>query len=137
MTFLGGGVFGAVLGHFLALGRDKRNQAHADRVARRSRKEDLLGFLNVWTVDLEANRKIVNANNVLESMSQRFDKQRRELITLATPIESDYSANQRNKFNKLVDDIKAMTPGGTDSDDGRERLITAIGTLGNFLRGPT
>src|SRR5205085_12513806 len=46
MTFLGGGLFGTLLGHFLAIGRDARNRKHAAEAAKKSRINDFKGFMS-------------------------------------------------------------------------------------------
>ena len=91
-TFLGGSFVGTWLGHFLAIGRDKRNQRHAHDVAREARKNNLLAYLNVWSSEVAANRRSADANNVVLTIAEQFDGKRLEVIRQATPMESDFRA---------------------------------------------
>jgi hypothetical protein len=134
VTFLGGGLVGTILGFFLDLGRDARNRKHAEEKARQSRKTQFLGFLAVWELEIVANRKIVNANNVLQGVAERFDAKRLELVRESELIDSDFQGDGRHTFRGLVRVVTDMTPGGVEGERGREELLDAIRDLMTFVR---
>jgi hypothetical protein len=135
LTFLGGGLGGIFLGHFLAIGRDSRNRKHANDLARRTRKTNLLAFLNVWSSEVERNVRVISPANVPLDIADQFDEKRLELIRQATPIESDFRADKLTRFKQSVDKITVMTAGQVGYEQGKKNLVEAIRTLVEFLKG--
>jgi hypothetical protein len=133
-TFLGGGLAGTILGHFLAIGRDVRNRKHEATKTSRTRKTQFLGFLAVWELEIVANRKIADANNVLQGVADRFDAKRLELVNQSELMDSDFQGDARHTFYGLVRVVIDMTPGGVDGEEGRQKLVNAIRDLTIFVR---
>jgi hypothetical protein len=121
---VGGAISGAFVANFFANKRDKCR-----------RKLELLAFLNAWKSDFQANRpKYAPEANLFRKVVELFDDFRIELIAKSTGVELDYSGTTQESFKTLVDAITSMTPGSVGGDDGRQKLLKAIGELATFLR---
>ena len=115
--------------------RIKKGREHAEQDRRDNRRRHLLAFLNVWAAEVQADRKITNANNVAQGVADRFDEKRHELIGKATLVEPDVSEVDRAKFSELVTAItERMTPGSVDGQAGRNALLGAIHKLAEKVR---
>src|SRR5438094_759421 len=130
---LGWGTFCGLVGWFANFGlsayRIRVTRQHTLEDARAHRRSTFLSFLSVWASDADANRRMVNQNNVLQTVADRFDKKRLEFIGEAAQIEPDFEGDKAGEFTGLVKQIATMTPGQIGSDDGRKRLFTAINDL--------
>ena len=93
-----------------------------------------MGFLGAWAADVEANRRMVTANNVFVTVAGRFDRKRLELVREASQVELDFRGDSVIEFIDLVNTIVVMTPGSIESDDGRQELLKAIRSLTMFLK---
>lgn len=106
MTFLGGGLVGTILGHFLAIGRDARNRKHASETARQTRIREfraVMGGLRSWgenycgqvpefyariPIFREATARI--RDDIPEDQRRRFDETVRALSELGIGELADY-----------------------------------------------
>jgi argininosuccinate lyase len=129
MTFLGGGLVGTILGHFLAIGRDARNRKHASEVDRQARKTSFLAFLNVWEAEVDRNLGIVSPVNV---SVEQFDAKRYQLIEKATELELSY--RDKTGFRWAYKTIVDMTAGEVGGERGKQKLFQAIHNLAVFVR---
>ncbi len=95
-----------------------------------------MGFLGAWAADVEANRRMVTANNVFVTVAERFDRkrQRLELVREASQVELDFRGDRVIEFIDLVNKIVVMTPGSIESAAGRQELLKAIRSLTVFLK---
>jgi hypothetical protein len=93
-----------------------------------------LGFLSAWAADVEANRRVVTANNVIVTLAGRFDRKRLELVREASQIELDLRGDRAIDFIALVNTIVVVTPGSIEGADGRQELLKAIRNLTVFLK---
>jgi len=118
---VGGAISGAFVANYFTNQRDRKR-----------RRIVLLGFLNVWASEVDANRKATSPHNVKVGIVDQFDERRLALIEKATPVEFDLSGAERTKFKELVAEIQAMTPGGVERE-GKDNLRKAIGGLISFL----
>src|SRR5438105_1522205 len=128
VILLFGSVGGAISGAFVA-------NFFANRCDKCRRKLELLAFLNAWKSDFHANRpKYAPEANLFRKVVELFDDFRIELIAKSTGVERDYSGTIQESFKILVDAITSMTPGSVGGEDGRQKLLKAIGELATFLR---
>jgi hypothetical protein len=136
-TLIWGGFCGAV-GWFANFGvsayRIRTIRQHALDDAKDQRCRKFLGFLKPWAADVEANRPMTNANNILLDVAGRFDEKRLELVREAAQVESDFSDARCTKFKQLVDRIVNMRPGDVQDEDGRKILLEAIRALAAFVK---
>ncbi len=93
-----------------------------------------MGFLGAWAADVEANRRMVTANNVFVTVAERFDRKRLELVREASQVELDFRGDRVIEFTDLVNKIVVMTPGSIESAAGRQELLKAIRSLTVFLK---
>jgi hypothetical protein len=132
------GAFCATIGWFANFGvrayRLHLARKHALDDAQEDRRRKFLGFLGAWAADVEANRRMVTANNVFLTVAGRFDRKRLELVREATQIELDFRGDRVIEFIDLVNTIVVMTPGSIEGDHGRQALLKAIRSLTVFLK---
>lgn len=132
------GAFCATIGWFANFGANAYRlhvaRKHALDDAQKDRQRKFLGFLGAWAADVEANRRMVTANNVFLTVAGRFDRKRLELVREASQVELDFRGDRVTEFIDLVNTIVVMTPGGIEGDDGRQELLKAIRRLTVFLK---
>jgi hypothetical protein len=132
------GAFCAAIGWFTNFGVNAYHlhvaRKHALDDAREDRRRKFLGFLSAWAADVEANRRVVTANNVIVTLAGRFDRKRLELVREASQIELDLRGDRAIDFIALVNTIVVVTPGSIEGADGRQELLKAIRNLTVFLK---
>jgi hypothetical protein len=110
------GAFCGIVGWFANFGvsayRIRVAREHALEDARSGRRRHFVGFLSPWAEDVRTNRRMANANNVLQTVSGRFDEKRLEFVSEAAQVASDFS-DHATKFKRLVSEITEMTPGSS------------------------
>jgi hypothetical protein len=132
------GAFCATMGWFANFGvsayRLHVARKHVLDDAKEDRRRKFLGFLGAWAADVEANRRMVTANNVFVTVAERFDRKRLELVREASQVELDFRGDRVIEFIDLVNKIVVMTPGSIESVAGRQELLKAIRSLTVFLK---
>jgi hypothetical protein len=133
VTFLSGGFFGALLGallnHFLSSARDRRARKYVREDAKEARKRDFISFMDKWRTEVERD----NPHKTANEFSAKCALFRQE----ATKIRDDYDVQfwiLANSLSSLRDsDVEEMSPDRTEMV-GRERLLTAIDAIVNFVK---
>jgi hypothetical protein len=119
---VGGSIFGALLAHRLTKQR-----------CREARKTDLVAFLRVWENEIVTDRRTTNAANVLQSVADRFDGDRLELMEKAIKAGPNFSGQKRSYFEGLVKSITNLPPGSVESADGKKSLLNRLRDLAGFV----
>lgn len=124
-TFLGGGFVGAILGHFLAIGRDNRNRKQAAKSAREGRIRD-------FTANMSGVRSWMERSS-LGQLGESFDRVIHEVRTEAARITDDVADKAR--FDAAVTALCRLrasevceytSENGAIKLVGKERLASAI-----------
>lgn len=133
-TFLGGGFVGSLLGHFLAVGRDKRNQTHADEYARQLRLSEFKGYLSGFRSWVERSSD--------KDRGDGFHAQVNEFRRETGRIRDDVPIFKWEKFDAAVESLCRLTASqvaysaveGNDVNEiGKNRLASAIDAVSKTL----
>jgi len=110
LTFLGGGVAGTFLGHWLAIGREKRE-----------RRRDFLGFMSRFRSEAEAGR-----NRLSMRFAQTCAERIPEFRYKQASIRSDLSSRTRKDFDEAVESLCRLSQAGSYRVDAKRhaRLLT-------------
>jgi hypothetical protein len=128
VTFLGGGFVGTVLGHFLAIGRDRRARRCVLADATEERKQRFLSFMRAWRLGVVRNSLLLTVTN--------FDNKVSLFEGEVSRIVNDYD---KKRLEELVRDISSMRISRIKEETpdhqypGREKLLTKIDALVNYL----
>jgi hypothetical protein len=130
VTFFGGGFVGAILGHFLAIGRDSRNRKHAAESARKMRIRDAKSFMSGFRSWIER----AELTQLERDFHGRVNQFRQEIAL----VRDDIPETKRAQFDNAVESLCRLTMSQVGEYDikgenveyiGKKRLATAIDTV--------